>query len=110
MFFNLLFSGRHSQFSAEIADHQFYFHVMSAPESRINNLIGEKNIGNSSNNFDSIDTFTLQLPRVCASGSYELPKSDGFDLSKQDGWNCAELVYRNEGYYNISIVISNFCE
>lgn len=109
-FFNFLIfysSGVYSQFSAEIADHQFYFQVISASESCSNPIINERNLSSNSNNFDSIDTFTLQLPRVCANGSYKSLKNCDVDLPKRDGWNGTDLVYRNEGYYNITILISN---
>ncbi|KAI1727267.1 hypothetical protein Ddc_04564 [Ditylenchus destructor] len=98
-------SGQLSEFSAEIADHRLYFLVTNPNTSASNIGTGGVAISESAPSMQ-LDTFTLQLPRICASGTYRQP-SNLFIDSKTDGWNSNELIYRKEGYYHITIIIGS---
>ncbi|KAI1727949.1 hypothetical protein DdX_00092 [Ditylenchus destructor] len=98
-------SGQLSEFSAEIADHRLYFLVTNPSTSASNLGTGGISISETGPSMQ-LDTFTLQLPRICASGTYRQP-SNQFIESKTDGWNCNELIYRKEGYYHITIIIGS---
>lgn len=78
-------------FNAEIANHQLFFLVTAASVS-LNQEIGVP-----------LDTFTLQLPRICANGSFKLP----IRADLRDDWNLPHR-FCNYGYYEIVIYMGIF--
>lgn len=86
------FSGNTMNFSAEVATHQLYF-LVAASSVSLNQEAGFP-----------LDTFTLQLPKICANGSFK--SNVKANLCDED-WNL-QRRYCNDGYYDIVIYIGIF--